>query len=486
MLISNMNNIKSGITLHLYFLGCVALSTAEYFVENTRKFPDGFMFGAATSAYQIEGAWNVDGKSESVWDHITHKRPCVLSKCETGDDAANSYYLYKEDVKMMRDLGLDFYRFSISWTRILPTGFPDKINEAGKNYYNNLIDEMLKYNITPMVTMFHVDLPQKLYQMGGWTNPYVVDWFSDYARVLFELFGDRVKRWLTINEPRETCNQEFATGYKDLYGVAEYLCAKNVLLAHATAYHIYNNEFRDSQDGQIGIWGQFTHPIFSENGDFPEKMKQLIEYKSFMQGFKRSRLPKLSSREVAMIKGSADFLALNHYSTEIVYRNESTSGFFESPSFYDDVNVIKYVPYEWKNTGSGVMNVPWGIYKLLTKIREDYGNPPVYISENGYAGKSGIIDDNRILYMKEYLNAILDAMEEGSDIRMYTAWSLMDNFEWGSGYDTKYGLYEVNFTSGNFERVPRKSAYFYRSLLKKRILDMNYETDMSVPIYESN
>lgn len=157
----------------------------------------------------------------------------------------------------MRELGLDFYRFSLSWPRILPTSFPDKINEAGVQYYNNLIDEMLKYNIQPMITLYHWDLPQKLQEMGGWANPHIVDWFGDYARTVFQLFGDRVKYWITINEPYQVCNQ----GYGDVIkapvlnskGVAEYMCAKNLLLAHARAYHIYDEEFRPNQDGAIFI-----------------------------------------------------------------------------------------------------------------------------------------------------------------------------------------------------------------------------------------
>lgn len=160
---------------------------------------------------------------------------------------------------MIRELGLDFYRFSLSWPRILPTSFPDKINEAGIQYYNNLIDEMLKYNIEPMITLYHWDLPQKLEEMGGWTNPYVIDWFGDYARTAFKLFGDRVKYWITINEPYQVCTQGYGDAgsikapNKNITGVADYICAKNLLMAHARAYHIYEEEFRSSQGGVIFI-----------------------------------------------------------------------------------------------------------------------------------------------------------------------------------------------------------------------------------------
>lgn len=156
---------------------------------------------------------------------------------------------------MLRELGVDFYRFSLSWTRILPTSFPDKINQAGVDYYNNLINELLKYNIQPVVTLFHWDLPQKLQDLGGWPNPYIVDWYADYARIAFQLFGDRVKYWITMNEPLVICYYGYAAEWMaprfNYSGLADYMCAKNLLLAHAKAYHIYDEEFRSKQDGLI-------------------------------------------------------------------------------------------------------------------------------------------------------------------------------------------------------------------------------------------
>lgn len=197
------------------------------------------------------------GKSENIWDRLTHSNTCAVKDCSNGDIAANSYYLYKRDVEMMRELGIHFYRFSLSWSRLLPTGFADKVNPAGVTYYNNLIDEMLKYNIEPMITLYHWDLPQRLQDLGGWANPMITDWFADYARVAFENFGDRAKMWITMNEPREVCYQGYGLNSMaprlDFPGVGEYLCAKNLLVAHAKAYHIYNNEFKPRQNGEIGI-----------------------------------------------------------------------------------------------------------------------------------------------------------------------------------------------------------------------------------------
>ncbi|KAL0895035.1 hypothetical protein ABMA27_013502 [Loxostege sticticalis] len=500
-------------TFILALLSCILLcesKTVKEARQSVRKFPDRFQFGTATASYQVEGAWDADGKSPNIWDHMTHTDPCSIDDCRNGDIANDSYNQYKRDVEMMRELGLDFYRFSLSWSRILPTSFPDKINEAGVQYYNNLINEMLKYNIQPMVTLYHWDLPQKLQEMGGWTNPHIVDWFSDYARVAFELFGDRVKNWITFNEPREFCYQGYGTVTKapklNIQGVAEYMCAKNVLVAHAKAYHIYDKEFRPNIGGTIGItigalwyepetendvqlaeevgqfeWGQYAHPIFSKTGDFPPVMKERIAAKSAAQGFKRSRLPEFTPEEVEIVRGSADFFGLNHYTTNMVYKNESLNGYYDVPSYYDDMEAKLYQPNHWSAGASfWLKDVPWGFYNLLTKITEEYDNPPVFITENGFATRGGLDDDDRITYVRGYLNALLDAIEEGSNIPVYTVWSLMDNFEWMRGYTECYGLYEVDYESPQRTRTPRKSAFVYKEIVRSRALDPHYEPDTTI------
>ncbi|KAL0849504.1 hypothetical protein ABMA28_013781 [Loxostege sticticalis] len=480
-----------------YIFGCNSIE---------RKFPDGFAFGASTSAYQVEGAWNQDGKTDSIWDHLTHSEPSNF----TGDVASNSYHLYKRDVEMMRELGLDFYRFSLSWSRILPTSFPDKINQAGVDYYNNLIDEMLKYNIQPMVTLHHFDLPQKLQELGGWTNPHVVDWFSDYARVVFTLFGDRVKLWITINEPHILCYIGHGLGMiapkLEYSGVADYMCSKNTLLAHASAYHIYDKEFRPVQDGNIFIslssdWyepessehtnaaedlmqfdlGQYAHPIFSKTGDWPHIMKEKIASKSAEQGFFRSRLPELSTQEVEFIRGTSDFFGINHYTTYYVYRNESFAH-FPVPSFEGDLEVSLFQPKEWLKEGDGVAAVPWGFYKLLVKIKEDYGLP-IFVTENGYCTNIvGPADDRRVAYHYGYLDALLDAIDDGVDVRAYSVWSLMDNFDWLQGFNLRHGLYEVDFENEQRPRTPRKSAFMYKQILRTRTLDTSFEPDSNAPM----
>ncbi|XP_050670537.1 myrosinase 1-like isoform X1 [Leptidea sinapis] len=501
-----------------FVIFCIAFASCkETPRQEVRRLPDGLLLGTATAAYQVEGAWNEDGKTENIYDYLTHTNTCYATDCGNGDVAANSYHMYKRDVEMMRELGIDFYRFSLSWNRLLPTSFPDKINQAGVDYYNNLINEMLKYNIEPVVTLFHWDLPQKLQQLGGWTNPHVVDWFGDYVKVAFELFGDRVKYWITINEPHQVCYYGYGTEMLapalNLTGEADYLCAKNLLLAHARAYHIYDQEFRPKQDGMIFItintewyepasdsdddveaandliqfrWGQYAHPIYSKSGDFPDVMKKRIGELSEKQGFLRSRLPEMSQEEIDYVRGTSDLFGLNHYSTYFSYRNVSTEQYYSQilgPSFNSDSGALTYQLPEWRIGESPItMYVPWGFYNLLTYIRNEYDNIPVFITENGMATHGGLIDNDRVTYYRGYMSAMLDAIEEGSNIMGYTAWSLMDNFEWLRGYTERFGIYEIDFEDPARPRTPRKSAYVYKEIVRSRTIDMNYEPDMSIPM----
>lgn len=220
-------------------------------------FPEGFLFGTATASYQVEGAWDEDGKGENIWDNWTHNFPDVIKNQDNGDVACDSYHKYLEDVENLRYLGVQTYRFSLSWSRLLPSGFTNEINQAGFEYYNNLIDALIENGITPLVTLYHWDLPQPLQEIGGWPNPILEELFGQYARVAFTLYGDRVKYWFTFNEAKQTCQQGYgigamAPGYHSA-GIGEYLCAHTVLKAHARAYHIYDTEFRDVQKGKVSL-----------------------------------------------------------------------------------------------------------------------------------------------------------------------------------------------------------------------------------------
>ncbi|KAB0804172.1 hypothetical protein PPYR_01142 [Photinus pyralis] len=461
--------------------------------------PSYLLIGVASSAYQIEGAWNADGKGESIWDRMTHNMTFKIRDGSNGDVACDSYNQIKEDVDMVRKLRVQFYRFSIAWTRILPNGFPNKINKAGVRYYNRLINRLLKKGITPIATIYHWDLPQALQDLGGWANPLVQYWFEGYAKVLFENFGDRIKMWVTVNEPQQICSFTYSTG---VYapgivsdGIGTYICYHNLLKAHARVYHLYNSTFRQSQKGQIGIntevtwfepatnstadkaaaerrWefecGIIAHPIFSADGDYPNLVKQIVAKRSKEEGFPESRLPRLTAEEIGFIKGTSDFFGLNHYATLKVKPSKPLKGTSE----FNDVGVKIVKEYECKDTPWSYYfrSVPWAFTKLLADIKSRYQNPDVYIFETGIPDEGGTLDDqHRIKYIKENLAAVVSAVhEEGVKVRAFTLWSLMDSFEWRGGYTYRFGLYSVNFTTPKRTRIPKASALYLRSIMKNR------------------
>ncbi|XP_075973346.1 myrosinase 1-like [Anticarsia gemmatalis] len=494
------------ISLILFCLGLVLTDAAV--IKQNKRFPDDFFFGTGTSAYQIEGGWDADDKGDSIWDYMTHNMPEVITDHSNGDIAADSFNNYKRDVEMMRELGLDMYRFSLSWPRILPTGVPNYVSEAGITYYNNLIDEMLKYNIQPMITLYHWDLPQKLQEMGGFMNPLIADWFEDFARIAYERFGDRVKYWITFNEGYQICYEGYDYVSKaprlNATGVGEYLCARNLLLAHARAYHAYNNDFRPTQGGICGYtisissaqplndteedrlalelhtqaeWAIYTDPIFSKEGGFPKELSELVAEKSANQGFPRSRLPAFSEEEKEFIKGTSDFFGVNHYGGGYVSFSLYDLENSVVPSTQDDIQVGSYAPEDWPQAASfWLKRMPRSLYIVLKRIHERYdGNVPIIVTENGWSTHAGIEDEDRVAYYRAALEGALDAMDEGVNLLGYFAWSLLDNFEWMAGYSERFGLYEVDFEDPARTRTPRKSAFIYKQIIKTRVVDHGYE-----------
>ncbi|CAK1602507.1 unnamed protein product [Parnassius mnemosyne] len=462
-------------------------------------FPQHFMFGVATAAYQIEGAWNVSGKGESIWDRYTHRHPERIFDHSSGDVAADSYHQLREDVRLLVELGVQHYRFSISWPRILPMGLSNDINEDGIRYYSELIDELRAHRIEPTVTMYHWDLPQSLQDLGGWTNPIIADYFLDYARVLFDHFGDRVKVWFTFNEPLSFCHDGYggldAPGANSS-GFEAYLCGHNVLRAHGYTYRLYQQSYRHHQQGVVGIaldfawlepattsegdqraaetarqfrFGWFAHPIFSSEGDYPPIMRVRIDEISKRQHFPRSRLPTFTPEEVALIRGSSDFMGLNHYTTYLIAQGDGK--IYPQPSFNTDMGVVTTQKQEWpKSNSTWLRVVPWGFRRALNYIKQKYNNPPVFVTENGISLERSNRDVRRVGYMASYLSAMYAAMSDGCDVRGYTYWSLIDNFEWRRGFSERFGLYDVDYSSASRKRTPRMSANYFSKLARTRCL----------------
>uniref|UniRef100_H2YTH3 beta-glucosidase n=1 Tax=Ciona savignyi TaxID=51511 RepID=H2YTH3_CIOSA len=428
------------------------------------NFPEGFKWSVSTSAYQIEGGWNADGKGESIWDTFSHT-PGKIANNETGDVACDSYHKVKEDVNLVKMLGVQQYRFSISWSRIFPDGTTSYVNQAGVDYYNSLIDSLLKIGVEPVVTLYHWDLPQALEDIGGLLNETVVDRFNEYADFCFKTFGNRIKFWITFNEPYVITwlgygIGVFAPGINSSPGEAPYQAAHNIIKAHAKAYRTYE-KFYKSKGGRIGmtmstewaepkdpnnpsdveaadrflqsILGWFAHPIF-KNGDYPEVVKKQVNERRT-----QSRLPVFTDAEKVEIAGTADFFAINGYTM-----------------------IEIHMKYDW------LQIVPWGMRRLLNWLDREYGHPTIYITENGVGTSDATVDDQiRVNFYKAYINEALKAQQlDGVDLRGYTAWSLMDNFEWNSGYGPRFGLFEVDFNDAMRPRTPKRSSIYYNQLIR--------------------
>ncbi|NWU93151.1 LPH hydrolase, partial [Upupa epops] len=461
------------------------------------EFPKNFLWSVATAAYQIEGGWRADGKGLSIWDKFAHT-PLKVGNDDTGDVACDSYHKIEEDVEMLKNLKVSHYRFSISWSRVLPDGTTRYINEMGLNYYERLIDALLAANIMPQVTLYHWDLPQALQNVGGWENDTIVERFKEYAELLFQRLGDKVKFWITLNEPYNTAYLGYgvgtaAPGISIRPGRAPYVVAHNLIKAHAEAWHLYNETYRAKQGGLISItinsdWaeprnpykqedidaarqylqfllGWFAHPIF-KNGDYNEVMKRRIQERSLAQGLSQSRLPEFTESEKRRIRGTYDYFGLNHYTTVLTYKINYPTGIL---SYDSDRGVASVTDRSWLSSGSLWLKVtPFGFRKLLRWIKEEYNDPPIYVTENGISERADFTfnDTWRIHYYRSYINEALKAVVlDGVDLRGYTAWTLMDNLEWAVGFNEKFGLYHVNFTDPDLPRRPKASARYYSQII---------------------
>uniref|UniRef100_A0A8C8S6Q4 Cytosolic beta-glucosidase n=1 Tax=Pelusios castaneus TaxID=367368 RepID=A0A8C8S6Q4_9SAUR len=461
-------------------------------------FPSGFAWGAATAAYQVEGGWNADGKGPSVWDTFTHQGGDRVFKNQTGDVACGSYTLWEEDLKCIKQLGLTHYRFSLSWSRLLPDGTTGFINQQGVDYYDKIIDDLLANGIVPMVTLYHFDLPQHLEDQGGWRSDAISEAFDNYAQFCFRTFGDRVKLWITINEPYVVAKDGYEKGIVAPGilepGTGAYRTAHNMIKAHAKAWHSYDVLFRKKQHGLVSIalnsdWAEpldpactadqeatkrymafcldwFAEPIFT-SGDYPAIMNSQVSVMSSKQGYRSSRLPEFTEEEKRMIKGTADFFALNYYTTRRVKHQENTHS---EPSISEDREAEQIMDRSWPvaSGSSWLAVVPWGLHRLLKYIKNTYNNPVIYITENGFSQSdpAPLDDTQRWEYFRLTLQEILKAISlDDVHLKGYFVWSLLDNFEWTCGYSCRFGLFHVDFENPALPRVPYRSAIEYANVI---------------------
>jgi beta-galactosidase len=446
-----------------------------------KRFPSEFVWGTATASYQIEGGWQEGGKGLSIWDAFSHT-PGKIAGGGTGDSTCDHYHLWRDDVKQMAAMGMKAYRFSLAWPRVLPAG-RGAVNKEGIRFYSDLIDALLDHDITPWVTLYHWDLPLALQmEMDGWLDPALARVYRDYAVLCFEQFGDRVKHWITFNEPWVVSilghgQGIFAPGRTS--NGEPYRVAHTILRAHGMAVREYRDRFQPAQKGVIGMtnncdWreplseapadvlaaeravefflGWFADPLY--RGDYPETMRERVG----------KRLPAFTAEERAMIMGSQDFFGLNHYSTMYAAAGDAVG----ISGIEADQAVQVSVDPRWETTDMGWAIVPWGLRKLLHWIDGRYGHPPIVITENGCATPdlpvgNTVADNRRIAYLDAYLSECHAAIHAGVDLRGYFLWSLMDNLEWASGFTKRFGLWFVDYASSR--RIPKESSRWFAGVV---------------------
>jgi beta-glucosidase len=433
------------------------------------EFPSDFVWGAATSAYQIEGATHEDGRGVSIWDTFC-TTPGKIRNGDSGQVACDAYHRYPQDIVRMRQLGLDAYRFSIAWPRIFPEG-RGRLNERGLDYYDRFVDELLAAGIRPLATLYHWDLPQALEDGGGWPERATAEAFAEYAEAVARRLGDRVRHWVTHNEPY--CSSWLgyghglhAPGRTDL--AAAMAAAHHVLFSHGLAVDVLRRESRGAKVGIVldswpvypasddtrnvaAAWEAdgyrnrlFFDPVF--RGRYPDDVLERLDGAS----------PPVLEGDLATIAAPIDFVGLNNYSRTIVEADEDGR---PRNLHADDAPV----------TATGWEIYPDGLYEVLKRLHREYGVPSLYVTENGAAfadvrGEDGRIDDrDRIDYLSQYLGAVARAISDGVPVHGYFVWSLLDNFEWAQGYSKRFGLLYVDYTT--LERIPKSSFYWYRDLI---------------------
>jgi beta-glucosidase len=435
----------------------------------TERFPDGYLWGVSTSAYQIEGAVREDGRGPSIWDNFSHQPGNVRGE-DTGDIACDHYHRWPEDVAVMRELGIGAYRLSTAWPRILPEG-RGRPNPSGLEFYDRLIDAVMAENIEPWVCLYHWDLPQALEYRGGWQDRDTASWFAEYAAVTVRRLGDRVKHWATFNEPNAAsvlgyCEGKHAPGIRGRESALKAIHIMN--LAHGLGTQAMRSERADLLIGNIYNFHPREPASEREEDEIAAVMLDALWNRSFPDPQVHGAYPEalagemealVQSGDLDIIKQKLDYFAFNHYTRSRVRRD---------PDHPFEVGTVPPEP------GTPVTEMGWEIApdafrQVMIETKERYaGDLPIYILENGAAfpdridADGRIRDDQRVAYLRGYLGAVLDAIEAGVPVRGYFVWSLLDNFEWSFGYGRRFGLVHVDFAT--LERRLKDSFHFYAEL----------------------
>lgn len=436
------------------------------------NFPEGFLWGAATASYQIEGAAQEDGRGECIWTRFSHT-PGKVDNGDTGDVACDHYHLYRDDVKMMKDLGLHTYRFSISWPRVIPTG-TGASNPKGIDFYDRLVDELLSVDIQPNATLYHWDLPQALQDKGGWENPNIVEWFADYADLMSQRLGDRISLWSTHNEPWVVAfvgnyQGRHAPGKQDLSAALK--VAHHLILTHASGTKAIK---RNLPDAKVGIVLNTSWPIAASDSEDDKRAARIHDgyfHRWFLDPIFKGHYPAdmvevygdyLADIDLDAVKVASkiplDYLGVNYYKPEILEWNPDNPPFFDRALRGDGV----YTEMDW-------LVYPQGLRDVLIYFNEEYPVSSVYVTENGVAfndgvPKDGVLEDpDRLEFLKSHFKSALEAIEAGVPLKGYYVWSLMDNFEWGYGYSKRFGITHINYET--LERTPKASSLWYKRVI---------------------
>jgi beta-glucosidase len=436
------------------------------------EFPKGFLWGSATSAYQVEGSPLADGAGLSNWHRFVHT-PGLVPTGDTGDVACDHYRRYAEDVALMRELGMQAYRFSVAWSRVLPEG-RGAVNEKGLAFYERLVDALLAAGIEPLVTLFHWDMPAALDDLGGWLNPDIAGWFADYGTVLYRRLGDRVKRWATLNEPWVVSDGGYlhgalAPGHKNRWEAP--IASRNLMRAHGAAVQAYRAEGKHQVGLVVNI--EPKYPASESEADrAATRRADAYMNRQYLDPAMLGRCPEemaeifgeawqpWSEQALALTKQPIDFLGINYYTRNVTR--------FDAQAWPLRAAPVKQTQATYTETSWEVF--PQGLTDTLVWVKERYGNVPLYITENGaafydppVADGGRVRDPLRTDYLRRHLIAVHDAIRRGVDVRGYMVWSLLDNLEWSLGFTKRFGIVHVDFKSQ--QRTPKDSARYYQRVI---------------------